>query len=112
MQSAPIDSLVVGQSKLASLMRDTIWAATPMGPVETWLQSVRADDAGRDAWRETSVGPRTASSRRVIGDVGGRRPPHRPRADDGRSDVGRRLAASFRPEVALLDIGLRVMGRL
>jgi signal transduction histidine kinase/CheY-like chemotaxis protein len=42
MQSAPIESLFVGQSELASLMRDTNWAATPMGPVDSWPQSVRA----------------------------------------------------------------------
>jgi signal transduction histidine kinase len=36
------DTLFVGTSELAALMRRTDWAATSMGPIEQWPQSVRA----------------------------------------------------------------------
>ena len=36
------DSLFVGTSELAALMRRTDWARTSMGPIEGWPQSVRA----------------------------------------------------------------------
>ncbi len=36
------DSLFVGTSELAALMRRTDWARTSMGPIDQWPQSVRA----------------------------------------------------------------------
>jgi signal transduction histidine kinase len=42
MQSPHSNTLFVGQSELATLMREKDWSATPMGPIDQWPQSVRA----------------------------------------------------------------------
>src|SRR3954469_12815135 len=106
----PSDALFVGSSELAALMRSTDWGRTGVGPPEHWPQSVRAIvrlmltsryamwmgwgpdltffyNAEMLAAALAAAGHRTAL------------------AEDGPAALAR--AASFRPDVTLLDIGLR-----
>jgi hypothetical protein len=37
----PIETVLAGGGEMGALMRATDWSATPVGPVESWPQSLR-----------------------------------------------------------------------